>query len=812
MTRPASRPNPTLTILKLFGTMIVAAVLAAGALLPYIGGAGLAAKSEADQFLNAACDLQETPPPQGTTFYANDGTTVIATLFDQNRKPVDLSVVPKFLQQALIDTEDRRFYSHHGVDMRGLIRSAFSNSSGGDTQGGSTLTMQYVKQVRYYQAIDDPAAQAAAISQTVGRKIKDAKCAIDLEKRESKDQILDNYLNIAFFGESSYSIESAAETYFGTVPGKDTVSTLNIPQAALLVGLLRAPTDYDPFVHPQAAKDRRNEVIQNMVTSGDLDQATATKDEATPISLATTSAPKVQEGCTNAPATVANVGFFCAYVQNWLENSKGENLKNLSTDGYSIVTTLNPAIQDSAQKAISAFPATSVSTALMPVTDPKTGDVLAMVASKPYGDDATQNELASSIFTDYGGQGASTYKYFTMLAALEAGTPTSLPIAINVDTAKEKGYIATQCGQTAAVHNGDQSIAYTPTETLATAIAKSSNTYFYGLEDGLFGCDLSTIVSTATGLGMNGLNQMPAGQTRYKTYADQIKSTPLPSVTLGYFPTSPLELTGAYAAAENDGVFCTPAPVKSITDEQGRAISVKRSPCTVQMTPQVARTAVQLLGGDTQPGGTTTSIFKSWYQKGGSLIAGKTGTDTNTANQNSGFWFVGMTPNLAATMAIINVGTPEVGITGIPGVTDAVAQTTADASIAANWWYSALSATLAGNKWSTRSPTSVPNGVTVPTSIIGQSQAVATTTLRNKGFNVAVYPIHCGSKVAAYTIASYTPAVAAPGSTVTICISTGQAPYTIPPPVVKTPVTGTATGTATGSAGASTSAHPSPPH
>ncbi|HEY3036981.1 MAG TPA: biosynthetic peptidoglycan transglycosylase, partial [Streptosporangiaceae bacterium] len=172
----ATRPDPAETILKLVGVIVACAVLAAGLVLPYVGGLGMLAGRQADKFLNTKCNLIETPPPQKTILYAKDRTTgnlsQLATLFTYDRELVKLSQVPKYLQQALIATEDRRFYSHKGVDMRGLIRSAV-NSSSGDTQGGSTLTMQYVKQVRYYQA-DTDAERESAISQTLSRKMEDA--------------------------------------------------------------------------------------------------------------------------------------------------------------------------------------------------------------------------------------------------------------------------------------------------------------------------------------------------------------------------------------------------------------------------------------------------------------------------------------------------------------------------------------------------------------------------------------------------------------------------------------------------------------
>jgi membrane peptidoglycan carboxypeptidase len=788
-------------VLKLIGVMFVAAILCAGVLLPYVGGIGLIAKSESDRFLNTTCDLQEAAPPEGTTFYASDGKTVLATIFEQNRKPVPLSQIPKFLQTALIDTEDRRFYSHHGVDVRGLIRSAF-NTSGGDTQGGSTLTMQYVKQSRYYRDIGDFAKQQQDVSQTISRKLQDAKCAIDLEKRESKDTILDNYFNIAFFGENAYSVESAAETYFGTpTDGSTAVSHLTPPQSALLVGVLRAPTDYDPFQHPQAARERRDQVLENMVTAGSLTEAQAKIYEATPISLSTPTPPNVEQDCYNTPTSIANVGFFCDYVKSWLENTEGIKEQDIKTGGLKVVTTLNPALQNSAQAALSAkFPDTSATTALMPVVDPATGNVLAMVSSKEYGNENDNKHRADAIFTDYNARGASTYKYFTMVAALEAGVPPSLQISNNT-APKYLSYQTQRCLAPFTANNGDQNIAYAQTETMQSAIAKSSNTYFVGLEDSLFGCDLKPILTTMQNLGMkNMLQKDPSVASGKSTYADSVIRDDQSTLTLGDFPTSPLELTSAYATAANDGVYCPPAPVTAITDKNGVSIAVKRTPCSQQMTPQVARTAVSLLTGDSLPGGTSGKVFAgaNWYGANKSLIAGKTGTDVvqpdpkNPAEVNTSFWFVGMTPNLVATMAMINVSNPEAPITGIPGVPDKTAQTTADASIAAQYWLSTLGPTIKSTKWTWPSANGVAGSVQVP-NVVGQTPQVAEQMLSQRGFKAVAFSngLDCGAPALPGTVGYYGPTFAAPGTTITYCISSGIKPYTIPPPPPKpTPTPG----------------------
>ncbi len=268
-------------------------------------------------------------------------------------------------------------------------------------------------------------------------------------------------------------------------------------------------------------------------------------------------------------------------------------------------------------------------------------------------------------------------------------------------------------------------------------------------------------------------------------------------------------MTSAYAAADNDGIYCTPAPVTAITDKNGNSLSIKRTPCKAVMTPQVARAATTLLTGDTLTGGTSAKVFAgaNWYTGANkSLIAGKTGTDvaqasaTNPAELNTSFWFVGMTSKLVATMALINVDNPEKPISGIPGITDAVAQTTADGSVASGYWLSALGPTIAPTKWTYPSPNAVPGGIPVP-SVVGQSPQVAEQTLTQAGFKPAQfsngkYNVNCGAAAPIGTVGYYSPTYAAPGTTVTYCVSTGIKPYIIPPPAVKptpTPTPGATT-------------------
>jgi membrane peptidoglycan carboxypeptidase len=697
--------------------------------------------------------------------------------------------MPKVLQEALVATEDRRFYQHQGVDMRGLLRSALQTTSG-DTQGGSTLTMQYVKQERYYQATGDAAAQAAAVDQNINRKIEDAKCAIAIEKRESKQEILRNYFNIAFFGENSYGIQTAAQTYFGK-NAKD----LDLAESAMLVGVLRAPATYDPFNDRKAAQARRNLVIQNLVDQGYISAAEGKRAQAEPIKLATTAPPAIQQGCAAANPEIHNVQFFCDYVVQWLQDTKTVTSKQLNEGGLQIITTLSPQLQNSTQDSLwSQTLATSPTTGVMPVVDPQSGDVVAMATSKKYGNPTSRTDNTHTVlpvFTDPVTGGASTYKLFTMLAALNAGATPSLQLGNNDAASNYTTYKTRFCSGGSYHARNSEAQNYTPNETLASATAKSSNTYFVALEDEFFNqCDLKPAVQLALSLGMQSLNQTDVGSTR--TVAQAIEKESRATFTLGQTGTSPLELTGAYAALAHDGVFCPPAPVRSITDQSAKPISVNRSPCAAKLTPQVARTALQLLVPDTQSG-TSAASFGSYYGQGGAEIAGKTGTNNATDAQgrdngkSSSLWFVGVTPNLAATTALINFAHPSRSITGLPGVADGAP---VYGAYAAGIWQNALGPTLLSqSRWSWPSPTDIPNGQPVP-SVVGQDLPTAKTALTQAGFKVAVYGNglpYCGSSQPYSSVAYQQPQYAAPGDTVTICLSTGSAPYVWTAPVVVRP-------------------------
>src|SRR4051794_38164525 len=276
---------------KFLGVSVLAGVVLAGIALPAAGALGLSAKGTAAGFDDLPGELKQPPLSQASKILdANGG--LIATVYSRDRTVVPIDKMSPNILQAIVDIEDARYYEHGALDVKGILRAMSNNASAGNTQGASTLTQQYVKNVFVEEAGDDADKVAQATQQTVGRKIKEMKYAIQVEKELGKKRILENYLNITFFGEQAYGIEAASERYFSR-HAKD----LNLQESALLAGLVQSPTRYDPVNDEAEAKQRRNVVLQRMADLHDIPQAEADKAKATDLGLHV-SQPK--NGCITA--------------------------------------------------------------------------------------------------------------------------------------------------------------------------------------------------------------------------------------------------------------------------------------------------------------------------------------------------------------------------------------------------------------------------------------------------------------------------------------------------------------------------------
>ncbi|MDX6226196.1 MAG: hypothetical protein QOE64_2572, partial [Frankiales bacterium] len=277
----------------------LAGLLVAGLIAPFVGGLAVVARASADSFDQLPSELKTPPLPQASKVLAADGTT-IATFYDENRILVPLSRVAPSMRYAIIAIEDSRFYEHRGIDIQGAFRAALNNAKGGSVQGGSTITQQYVKNVLVEQATNTKDVKAAR-AQDVSRKLRELKYALTLEDKLSKDQILENYLNIAYFGDGAYGVESAARHFFGT-----TAARLTLPQSALLAGLVKSPSIYSPIKHKVAAKLRRDTVLGVMREQHFASPADVAKAQASPIKL------KLQAEVNGCVTSVAP--WFCDFL------------------------------------------------------------------------------------------------------------------------------------------------------------------------------------------------------------------------------------------------------------------------------------------------------------------------------------------------------------------------------------------------------------------------------------------------------------------------------------------------------------------
>jgi len=578
--------------------------------------------------------LAEPALPQQTVLVASDGSRV-ASLYDQFRIERPLNKIAKIMQRAVIDVEDVRFYEHHGIDWRGTARALLTNLvSGGVSQGGSTLTQQYVKNVLILEA-KTPAELIAAAGDSFSRKIREARYALALERKYSKADILDKYLNIAYFGHSAYGVEAAAHVFFSTTAAK--LTTL---QAATLAGLVQSPGAYDPLLHPHASTLRRNEVLDRMVAAHDITAAEAAHYKTIP--LQSYLHPQVIfNGC---PASQA--AFFCDYVVQsllldpMLGKTVDERATLLREGGLRIYTTLSWKAQKAAQASINAhLPAKDPSrkAAAIAMVEPATGNVLALAENRVWGTSglgATTYDY--SVDVAHGGtigmQAGSTMKAFTMAAALEEGFSPYTSIYspgqrtfTNFKSCSGSGYFPPW---TVSNDTGNG------TFSMISAAAYSVNTYFAALEEMTGVCKP---VQVAQALGLRTGSGQPLQE--------------VPSFTLGSQPVTPLGMASAYGGFANHGLYCPPVAVTKILDGNGHPVPFTLPHCTQAVPRGVADTVTSILRGviDGPLFGRTGAGLSP-----GVPSAGKTGTN----EQHSAVWFVGYTPTIAAA---VWVGDPRGG-------------------------------------------------------------------------------------------------------------------------------------------------------
>jgi membrane peptidoglycan carboxypeptidase len=751
------RPSAALGIvgqLTIFlGISVLSGLLLAGLLIPLAGGLGLTARSAAEVVTKPGETLDVRQMAQRSRILAADGS-LIADLYDENRVSVSLTKVAPIMKQAILAIEDSRFYEHGGLDVRGTMRAIATNAQSGElVQGGSTLTQQYVKNVLVTQAKTREQVVAAQ-DRKLGRKVRELKFALQVEDQLTKDKILENYLNITYFGSGAYGVEAAARRYFSKH-----ASQLNLAEAALLAGLVRNPYKYSPSPKNMAnTAARRNTVLDRMAELKLITPAMAAATKRTKVALKPS---KTTHGCAAAKAAA----WFCDYVVNTIRNdplygkTKADRQALLDRGGLTVRTTYDPRMQRAAQQGVNKHVyAKDRAAAAMSIVEPGTGAIKAMAQSRPYGTGGVNLNADKKQGSGAGFQAGSTFKVFVAASALQQNIPVSTTIHAPFELdASELKFRTCVNGKSGTTRDRDwkpknESETENGPYNMASGLELSVNTYFIQLEARTGVCEPAKL---AERMGLQQAHGEPLQQ--HGTF------------TLGTNPVSPLSMAEAYATFAARGKHCHAVAITKITDRNNRDLPVPPAKCDQVLKPEIADTMNALLQNVVKNGTGKNADF-------GRPIAGKTGT----TNDRVAVWWVGYTPNMAAAvwagspkdytyhMENVKIG-PTFYSGGVCG-----------GCLPAKIWRDAMRqvvADLPANGFNAPPPQMIAGqGNEVP-DLRGIPASAAEAALRAAGWQVKIADGRVDSRQPADTVAFTSPNAgdrASPNSTVTIFVSRGN--------------------------------------
>ncbi|WP_062200301.1 transglycosylase domain-containing protein [Demequina salsinemoris] len=765
---------------------VVAGVLLAGLALPVVTVAGNTAQGASDLFEELPDELDSVTLPQQSNIYARNGKTLIATFYSQNRVVVPLEEISPWLQEAVVAVEDNRFWKHNGVDGEGILRAISSNLTSDSTQGGSTLTQQVVKNTLLQKAIDsgDDDAIKEATATTYERKIKEWRLALALEEKLNaalgtdctsapevdcgKEQILEQYLNIAQFGTNTYGVEAAAQYYFSK-----SAAEVNALEAATIVGVTQNPSKYDPVRNPEASLERRNTVLKRMVDQDVITQEQYEEYVATPLEdYMNISYPKFS--CSAS----ASAPFFCDYVTKIIKQDEafhGEGTELLYKGGLDIVTTLNLKYQKIANEELTnSLPIDDPSGWAMALVslDTSTGQILAMSQTRefdPTSEAPNSTSVNYSTDRDYGGSRGfspgSTFKPIILATWLESGRSLNQTVSAYI-----KEYDVSEWPASCTDLTGGGT--WKPTNvggsggtsmTVLQATANSVNTAYVAMSNQL---DLCDVVEMAERLGFQ--------------RADGAEIEYVPSITLGTQNASPLTMASVMQTFANDGVHCEPYAILKITDSEGNtptdsegeAIIPPQESCERVISEEIAVGVQYAMSKVVEYGSGTNAKLAN-----GREVAGKTGT----SQMNRHLWFVGYTPELTTAVWL---GNPDHDVDGKNLTLNGhyysgwIYGNTISAPTFAAYMDRALEGKENTDFIETPSsdvmygtPVSVPN-------VIGMTEAQAKYAITKAGFKYSSSTVYSTSysegTVAAQSPSSYSKAL--PGSTITYYVATSTLP------------------------------------
>jgi membrane peptidoglycan carboxypeptidase len=646
---------------QIAGLAVAGGALVAALALPFVLTSGMTVRHAATRF-NTLATPELGQLPVRSEILDRRGN-VLAYYYSRgiDRVPVSYSQISPVMRQAIVAIEDSRFYQHGAIDFKGTIRALVNNLQGQAVQGGSTLAQQYVKNVEILSAPNPQAAFANATMDTIGRKIRELRMAARVEHTMTRNQILAGYLNAAFFGNSAYGVEIAAERYFST-----DAAHLTLPQAATLAGMVENPSLYNPLLggkNAAATLTRRNTVLARMAQLGDITNEQAVAAGKQQLGL-NPSMP--QSGCTSQSARYA--AYFCDYVLAVIHHDAAYKKIAARLDGVGgleIRTTLDPRDQRAAQNAVNYElppPPSSVNPGKNAATEvlvqPGTGNVRAIAIDRPYGFGRHQNVIDYAVGPQYNGsegvQIGSTGKVFVMVTALLQGIPFGYSKTVGF-SATVSGY--TNCkGQDTApwqVHNDESEKG--GHYTLYTGTTASINVFFAYLEQKVGLCNT---VRTAAKMGLT----WPDGRSLLRPDRAEhhyLSADNLPSFTLGAANVAPIDVAAADATLPARGIYCHPTAITKITImTTGQSLPVESAGCHRVLSKRVADAANYILQGD----------FSGYGTAPGDAIPRQAAGKTGTADQYVSAFFVGYTPDLLGTVWVGNPADPyRYPMSGYPG-------------------------------------------------------------------------------------------------------------------------------------------------
>ena len=624
--------------------------------LPGVLGVNKVAQAVMPSLQVEGIDFDVTSLPQKSTMYASDGKTKLTEFYEDNRIVVPIKDVSKYMRQAVVAREDRRFFDHSGVDVQGVLRAFVQTYIlKRDMQGGSSLTQQYVKNVLVVQAEEsnDPIAQYHATEDTIARKLREMLISVQMEKKYSKLEILQGYLNVAQFGSNRlYGVETAARRYFN-VSAKD----LNIVQSATIAAITKNPQNYDPSIeaNQKEAQKQRNIVLDLMLQEGYITQKEHDEAHDTPIQD-TLNIQQMNSGCQYA----GDYGFFCSYVTKQILNSEAfgktqaERDQLLKEGGLTIITTLdvdaNSLLMETARNTIPPDDPSGMEI-MMASVKPGTGEVLGFGLNRTYDTTSAadtdptksaQNYAVDEI--DGGGAGfsiGSSWKPINLIAWMQAGH------SINENLQTTTRYPTTEFNCSGAADGVNDYVGGSDSWDVQNALTSGTvnpESPFLGLvrshntTQASIGAiiGLCKIAKAATEVGYHDAH---SGETIDKT------ASYTPSMTIGSVNVSPLTMANIYATYAANGVACTPIAMTKVTKDDGTELEVPKANCHQAVDPEIIQTLAYTLNqGVTRPDGAGGSA----QLDNGRKTFAKTGTNGDTYVSTGGF-----IPNQIATFVLV---------------------------------------------------------------------------------------------------------------------------------------------------------------